>query len=41
MLSIIKASDGNTVKLARDVKKILPEIREELPENCKIRFSYR
>ena len=36
MLSIIKASDGNTVQLARDVKNILPEVREELPKTVKL-----
>lgn len=36
MLSIIKASDGNTVKLARDIKKILPDVKAELPSNVKL-----
>jgi HAE1 family hydrophobic/amphiphilic exporter-1 len=36
MLSIIKASDGNTVKMARDIRKVLPEIKEELPNNVQL-----
>jgi len=31
LLSLIKTSDGNTVQIARTVKKILPEIEKELP----------
>ena len=32
LLSIVKASDGNTVELAKGVAKILPEIQNQLPQ---------
>ena len=31
ILSIIKASDGNTVKMAKDIVKLIPEVNKELP----------
>ncbi len=31
LLSIVKASDGNTVDLAEGLRKILPEIQKTLP----------
>jgi len=36
ILSIIKASDGNTVKMAKDIIKLLPEINEELPNGVEL-----
>lgn len=31
LLSIVKASDGNTVELVNEVNEILPEVRQQLP----------
>jgi hydrophobic/amphiphilic exporter-1 (mainly G- bacteria), HAE1 family len=36
ILSIIKASDGNTVKMAKDVIKLLDELNEELPQGVNL-----
>ncbi|MGD8779675.1 MAG: efflux RND transporter permease subunit [Ignavibacteria bacterium] len=36
LLSIIKASDGNTVELAKELREVLPGIQEALPEGVKL-----
>ncbi|MCB9260708.1 MAG: efflux RND transporter permease subunit [Ignavibacteriales bacterium] len=36
VLSIIKASDGNTVELGKQIKKLLPTLREELPSGTSL-----
>jgi HAE1 family hydrophobic/amphiphilic exporter-1 len=36
LLSLIKAKDGNTVNVARSVKKIVPELDNELPEGTQL-----
>lgn len=36
ILSIIKSSDGNTVKLAKDVLKLVPEIQKDLTSGMKL-----
>ena len=36
ILSIIKASDGNTVNMAKDIVKIIPEVNETLPPGVKL-----
>lgn len=36
ILSIIKSSDGNTVKLAKEVLNLVPEIQKTLPEGIKL-----
>jgi len=35
-LSIVKSSDGNTVQIAKDVQKMLPELQKELPAGSKL-----
>ncbi len=37
LLSLIKSSDGNTVKMADEVQKVLPVIEKELPAGCHLR----
>ncbi|MBC8479089.1 MAG: efflux RND transporter permease subunit, partial [FCB group bacterium] len=37
LMSIIKSSDGNTVELVKDVKKILPEMEAELPPGSELK----
>ena len=34
LLSVTKSADGNTVAMARDVQKLLPELEQELPTGC-------
>jgi len=34
LLSLIKSSDGNTVKMADEVQRVLPEIEQDLPAGC-------
>ncbi|PID59003.1 MAG: acriflavin resistance protein [Ignavibacteriae bacterium] len=36
ILSILKASDGNTVEMAEKIVEILPEINKQLPENISL-----
>ncbi len=36
LLSIVKSADGNTVKMAEQIKKVLPIIQKELPASCKL-----
>lgn len=36
LLSIIKSPDGNTVDMAEDIKKVLPQIEQELPQGCQL-----
>lgn len=38
ILSIMRASDGNTVDMAKDVKEILPQLNEELPEGVNLKL---
>ena len=35
-LGIIKASDGNTVSIARNIKKMIPKIQKDLPEGVNL-----
>ncbi len=39
LLSVIKASDGNTVKVADEVKKLLPQLDKELPKGYELKLS--
>jgi len=36
LLSIVKAADGNTVNVAKSVRKELPVIQQELPAGCQL-----
>ncbi|MEE9118780.1 MAG: efflux RND transporter permease subunit, partial [Calditrichia bacterium] len=36
LLSIIKSPDGNTVDMAADIRKALPQIEKELPPGCRL-----
>jgi len=36
LLSLIKSSDGNTVKMADEVQRVLPVIEQDLPEGCRL-----
>ncbi len=38
LLSIMRANDGNTVEMAKDIKKIIPELNEELPAGVYIKL---
>jgi HAE1 family hydrophobic/amphiphilic exporter-1 len=36
LLSIVKSPDGNTVKIAKDIKKALPSIQREMPPGTRL-----
>jgi HAE1 family hydrophobic/amphiphilic exporter-1 len=39
LLGLRKTGEGNTVKIAREVKKTLPEINSELPSGCQLTLA--
>ena len=39
-LSIVKSPEGNPVEVANEVKRILPRIREELPESVNLTITF-